>query len=77
MVKPDWEVTATTVYCDAVDDEVTFIVYADGACKCTGRGKYAKEDKKTKRAARTKNQRCLDADCATLNRYRDSLLKSQ
>ena len=32
----DWQVTATTIYCDAVDDDVTLLVYKDGSAKCTG-----------------------------------------
>jgi hypothetical protein len=37
----NWQVTATTVFCDAVDDEVTIIVYKDWSVKCTGHEKYA------------------------------------
>jgi hypothetical protein len=72
--KPDWEITATTVYCDAVDDEVTLIVYADGTSLCTGRDKYS--EKKVKRPAKTKNRECTGVDCTILNQYRDSLLKN-
>ena len=60
----DWEITATTVYCDAVDDEVTLIVYRDGTIKCTGHQKYAtgkagnkKKNRKTGLPARG----CFDA----------------
>jgi hypothetical protein len=74
MEKPDWEITATTVYCDAVSDEVTLLVYADGACKCTGSRKYTAGGKKT----RSKNKpsgTCSEVDCVTLRQYRDRLLK--
>ena len=37
----DWQVTATTVRCDAVDDEVTIMVFKDWSSKCTGHQKYA------------------------------------
>lgn len=40
MVEPNWQVTATTIYCDAVDDDVTILVYKDGSAKCTGYKKY-------------------------------------
>ena len=33
---PSWQVTATTVRCDAVDDEITLLVYRDWSVKCTG-----------------------------------------
>jgi len=36
----DWQVTATTIYCDAVDDEVTIMVDKDWSAKCTGVRKY-------------------------------------
>jgi hypothetical protein len=36
----DWQVTATTIYCDAVDDDVTILVYKDLTAKCTGYDKY-------------------------------------
>lgn len=36
----DWQVTATTIHCDAVDDEVTIIVNKDWSTKCTGISKY-------------------------------------
>jgi hypothetical protein len=74
MKKPDWEITATTVYCDALGDEVTLMVYADGACKCTGSRKNTASGKK-KRATDMTSRACAEADCLTLSRYRDSLLK--
>ena len=43
----NWIVTATTIYCDAVADEVTVIVDKDGVLKCTGYTKYYKPDKET------------------------------
>jgi hypothetical protein len=77
--KPDWEITATTVYCDAVDDEVTLIVYADGTFRCTGRDKYFKPDKETYRAMKKKSRgrgqlRCRDNDCTLVKDYRDNIL---
>jgi hypothetical protein len=78
MGEPDWQITATTVHCDAIDDEVTLLVYADGTAKCTGRGKYNKPGKKTSRPNKSdKNRACQGVDCPTLSRYRDSLLKNR
>jgi hypothetical protein len=76
LAGPDWEITATTVYCEAVGDEVTLMVYANGTCKCTWREKYSGTAKKTKLASGVKKPECA-VDCSILNRYRDSLLKSQ
>lgn len=36
----NWEVTATSIYCDAVDDDVTIMVYKDRTTRCTGYNKY-------------------------------------
>ncbi len=75
MEKPDWEITATTVFCDTVSDEVTLMVYADGACKCTGSRKHNTVGKKT-RSTNKQGRGCVEAECLTLSRYRASLLKS-
>ena len=45
----DWEVTATTIFCESVNDEVTIIVSGDGAAKCSGRQKYEKPGKEEKK----------------------------
>jgi hypothetical protein len=37
----DWQVTATTINCTAVADEVTIIVKSDWSVQCTGFNKYA------------------------------------
>ena len=77
---PDWEITATTVHCDAVDDEVTLLVSADGTCRCTGGQKYARANKAAARALKKKGQRlgkrlgCGQAECETVVRYRVRLL---
>ena len=44
----DWQGTATTIYCDAVDDDVTIIVYKDGSIRCTGYKKYVENPNKEK-----------------------------
>lgn len=36
----NWQLTATTIYCDAVDDDVTIMVYKDWSTTCTGYKKY-------------------------------------
>ena len=43
----NWQVIATTIYCDAVDDDVTFLVYKDGSAKCVAyKQKYGESIKK-------------------------------
>ena len=53
----DWTITATTIYCDAVDDAVTLIVNKDGAAKCTGYNKYFKPDKQAAKSIKIRSQR--------------------
>ncbi len=36
----DWQVTATTIYCDAVAADVTLMVDGDGGVRCAGTLKY-------------------------------------
>jgi hypothetical protein len=36
----DWQTTAKTIFCDAVDDEVTILVFKDFSVHCTGYKKY-------------------------------------
>jgi len=79
----DWEVTATTIYCNSVDDEVTIIVHGDGAVKCTGRQKYEKPGKEVKKTFKDKNRstgrvlKCLAESCTAVTQYRDKLLSEK
>jgi hypothetical protein len=36
----DWQVTATTINCEAVDADVTLMVDGDGGVRCAGMLKY-------------------------------------
>jgi hypothetical protein len=76
----DWQVTATTIYCDAVDDDVTIMVYKDGSTKCTGYKKYVENPnketaqmlrKKAKRLGR--NLKCEGPQDYRVTDYRDKL----
>ena len=75
----NWMVTATTVYCDAVADEVTVIADKDGALKCTGYTKYYKPDKETSKSIRAKSKQlgkqleCEGLDCYRVTQYQDKL----
>jgi hypothetical protein len=40
MTMTDWQVTATTLYCDAVDADVTVMVDGDGSVRCAGLLKF-------------------------------------
>ena len=77
----DWKVTATTIYCDAVDEEVTLMVYQDGSAKCTGykkHGKFSKEVQSEKRSKRLKQQtKCDGPECYRLIQYKDKLFSEE
>jgi hypothetical protein len=79
----DWEVTATTIYCDDVADEVTIIVSRDGMAKCTGSQKYLKTDKKSSKELKEKSKQlgkslsCQGDDCSTVTKYRHELMSKQ
>lgn len=75
----DWRVTATTIFCDAVDDEVTILVYKDWTVRCTGLDRYtgSREEsvrllKKSLRAQRTLE--CQGLGCDRVADYKRSLL---
>ena len=76
----DWEVTATTIYCPDVEEEVTLMVTADGTCRCTGHQKYSRPGKDaagpTKKRSKKSGQKagCGEVVCRVVTEYRDRLL---
>ena len=79
----DWEVTATTILCDDVDDEVTIIVNKDGKVICTGSRKYLKPDKESDKELKKKSREkgkslsCKGDACSKVPRYRDELMSKK
>src|SRR4030042_3951895 len=80
----DWQVTATTIYCDSVDDDVTLIVDKDWNIKCTGYTRYMTNlDKNTagslKRKARKlgKALKCEGPQDFRVTAYRDRLMAQE
>ncbi len=75
----DWQVTATTIYCDAVGDEVTLLVYKDGSAQCTAYQRYGKPDKETVKLMGKKERQlkrhlaCEGSECYRIVQYRDKL----
>jgi hypothetical protein len=47
----NWQLTATTVFCDTCGNEVTFMIYKEGLAKCTGTSKLSTTNQKMARAA--------------------------
>ena len=75
----NWQVTATTIYCDAVDDDVTLMVYKDRTAKCIGYQRYHKPDKETNKLMEEKSKAlnrkldCEGPECRRVIQYRDRL----
>jgi hypothetical protein len=76
----DWEITATTIFCDDVSDEVTLLLSGNGTVKCTGREKYTRPTGEVAREIKQKSKksgrqlRCLEDKCPRLPKYRDGHL---
>ena len=80
----EWEVTAITIYCDAVDDEsVTLLVYNDGSMKCSAYKKYGEPDKEISKLMKRKEKRvgrslkCEGPECHRLVDYKDSVFSEK
>ncbi len=58
----NWQITAKTIFCDAVDDEVTVLVYKNGSTRCTGCQKYNQPNSITLGIIREKTRRLKRAD---------------
>jgi hypothetical protein len=80
----DWQVTATTIYCDAVDDEVTLVVDKGWNIKCTGYTRYVTHlDKETGKTLKQKfrqsgrNLKCEGPQDFRVTGYRDRLMAQE
>ncbi len=83
MSKPNWQVTATTIKCEAVDDEITIMVSPDGSVKCASYAKYGATDKKTLAAIDKKAKKsgmtlkCEGPQCRRITDYRDKIMAEE
>ena len=79
----NWQLTATTIYCDAVDDEVTLLVNKDWSVKCTGYQRYGKPSKeifnllKRKRKQLKRRLECIGPECSRVIQYKEKLLSEE
>ena len=79
----DWQITATTIYCDAVDEDVTLMVYKDGSVKCAGYPKYGEPGKEVSKLLKKKskqlgsNLECEGPECSRVIQYRDKLFAEE
>ena len=78
----DWQVTATTIHCELIDDFVTLLVKNDWTAKCVWHNRYkqiAPEGKKRKfdKKIVLKIEKCVGPDCNYVTEYRDKLIQEE
>jgi hypothetical protein len=79
----DWKVTAKTILCDAVDDEVTLLLYRDGTIHCTGCKKYTQPNSITRALIKSKNSslkrriKCEGEGCPRVAGYKEQILAEE
>jgi hypothetical protein len=75
----DWQTTAKTIYCDAVDDEVTILIFKDFSVHCTGCNKYSKPNDITTGIVKEKSRKlkklikCQGEQCARVIEYKNKI----
>lgn len=78
-----WKITAKTIYCEAVDDEVTLLLHSDGTMRCTGFRKYNEPNSLTRSAMREKIRRfnkrikCEGENCPRVTQYKEKILAEE
>ena len=79
----NWQVTATTIYCDAVDDEVALMVYKDESAKCSGYKKYSEPSKEIANLLKVRSKQlrrklgCEGLECYRVIQYKDKLFAKE
>ena len=79
----NWQVTATTIYCDAIDDEATILVYRDFSVKCTGYDRYGTPEPEKPDMQRNKSEQslkslnCEGPVCWRVSQYRDRIMSEE
>jgi hypothetical protein len=63
----NWQVTAATLRCDVVGEEVTLLVYKDWSVKCTVYAKFAASGMKARKSY--SRQRCEGTRCKIASDY--------
>jgi TATA-box binding protein (TBP) (component of TFIID and TFIIIB) len=80
---PGWQVTAKTIYCEAVEDEVTVLVYQNGSTRCTGYKKYTEPNDVTRQVLKAKTKhlkrslKCEGEQCPRVTQYKEQILAEE
>jgi hypothetical protein len=75
----DWQTTAKTIFCDAVDDEVTILIFKDFSVHCTGYKKYSELNDITLNIIKAKNSKlkqplkCEGEGCHRVLEYKEKI----
>ena len=78
-----WQITAKTIYCDSVDDEVTLLLFKNGSARCTGCKKYNEPNSLTLGLIREKSKRlkrplkCEGEPCPRISQYQEKILAEE
>jgi hypothetical protein len=64
---PGWQLTATTIICDACGEEVTVTIFGDGRASCTG------TSRRTDKADGSPAPSCSADDCSQITAYKARL----
>jgi hypothetical protein len=76
----DWQITAKTIFCEAVDDEVTVLVQKSGEARCTGCRKYDHPNDITRRLVKEKTLKlkrplkCEGEECPRVTGYKKQIM---
>lgn len=79
----DWQITAATIYCEDIDDEVTVIVQRDGAVRCIGFDRCSEADKNKAELMKRKSRqlgrqlKCTGLECHRVVQYRERLFAEE
>jgi hypothetical protein len=79
----NWQITAKTIFCQAVDDEVTVMVNKDQSVRCTGLKKYNEPNDITRKLVSEKNRRlkrtikCEGEGCSLMAGYKAAILAEE
>jgi len=77
-----WQITATTIHCDFVDDFVTIMVNKDWSTRCSWYNRYKQKvidnpKQKFDKKIRPKIEKCEGPECPHVMNYRDRLIKEE
>jgi hypothetical protein len=77
-----WQITATTISCDRVDDYVTVMVHGDWTYSCTWCSRYKLASaggagRKYSGDIKSRISRCQGPDCSLVLAYRDKLIAEE